>query len=452
MRNKGNTCTWLTCLRFFHLTKKTLRQANLNNPVSNIQQSYFIILQPCRPSLDIFEPELFSGCSSPTYTRGNIAFRSIRRPQATGWKCLYGCAGRSLMYSNSGFVFGMIKEPSRQCYGLRPSRTPSRVRGERSGLRQSLSEPSVCVQKSESPEVGSTIKSMTAALSAFKQESDNYMLHYLTEITQISRQQEIEPRIYTFLVRRLKDALWRMPGSIPCWGRILAFNLIFSSFYGFLPGLFLGSQLLPRLCASGVRLGKTINRKISRTFWENLDQNVNFPTRELKQNQWCLDNTQYFHISKRKRFLTKFPLESLDWTIQDNHNSLTGSYEIPTLPRQGELYISEGRPTLVKGPQRLDRKLQTIACHFATPNVLPAEETPKKQQNLRSGSEACLLFMVFGRCDHRNGDAIVKLHPTDHMFEIPFQVGYINRISGRLMYSTVECGQCSTVTDYAYGQ
>ncbi|CAA9998108.1 unnamed protein product, partial [Nesidiocoris tenuis] len=37
-----------------------------------------------------------------------------------------------------------------------------------------------------------------------------------------------------------------------------------------------------------------------------------------------------------------------------------------------------------------------------------------------------------------------------HMFEIPFQVGYINRISGRLMYSTVECGQCSTVTDYAY--
>ncbi|CAA9996468.1 unnamed protein product, partial [Nesidiocoris tenuis] len=38
----------------------------------------------------------------------------------------------------------------------------------------------------------------------------------------------------------------------------------------------------------------------------------------------------------------------------------------------------------------------------------------------------------------------------DHMFEIPFQVGYINRISGRLMYSTVECGQCSTVTDYAY--
>ncbi|CAA9999822.1 unnamed protein product [Nesidiocoris tenuis] len=38
----------------------------------------------------------------------------------------------------------------------------------------------------------------------------------------------------------------------------------------------------------------------------------------------------------------------------------------------------------------------------------------------------------------------------NHMFEIPFQVGYINRISGRLMYSTVECGQCSTVTDYAY--
>ncbi|CAB0001134.1 unnamed protein product [Nesidiocoris tenuis] len=40
----------------------------------------------------------------------------------------------------------------------------------------------------------------------------------------------------------------------------------------------------------------------------------------------------------------------------------------------------------------------------------------------------------------------------NHMFEIPFQVGYINRISGRLMYSTVECGQCSTVTVYAYGQ
>ncbi|CAB0001634.1 unnamed protein product [Nesidiocoris tenuis] len=33
----------------------------------------------------------------------------------------------------------------------------------------------------------------------------------------------------------------------------------------------------------------------------------------------------------------------------------------------------------------------------------------------------------------------------DHMFEIPFQVGYINRISGRLMYSTVDCGQCSTL-------
>ncbi|CAA9994776.1 unnamed protein product [Nesidiocoris tenuis] len=57
-------------------------------------------------------------------------------------------------------------------------------------------------------------------------------------------------------------------------------------------------------------------------------------------------------------------------------------------------------------------------CFFqkmTRPPVLPAEETPKKQQNLRSGSEACLLFMVFGRCDHRNGDAIVKLHPTERL-------------------------------------